>query len=272
LLDRSSAVPAVPFDSSFPKETHREVFRIGAYGAPQCCPALHRRPDGRLATVANGRAKPATKPAERNSIRQTKRTTKAAGASKPAARTREDKDGPLFEDIRFLGRLLGDVVREQEGDTVFDVVETIRQTAVKFRREDDSQAAQTLEKKLRKLTPDQTVSVVRAFSYFSHLANIAEDRHHNRRRRMHALAGSAPQPGTVAYALERCDERQRIEARAAALLRRCADRAGADRAPDRGAAQEHPRRQHDIARLLAERDQPLTARERATTNRCCARA
>jgi phosphoenolpyruvate carboxylase len=47
------------------------------------------------------------------------------------------------------------------------------------------------------------VSVVRAFSYFSHLANIAEDRHHNRRRRMHALAGSAPQPGTVAYALER---------------------------------------------------------------------
>ena len=92
-----------------------------------------------VATAANGRAKTATKP--KDPIRQTKRTTKAAGpaartaaAPKSGTRTREDKDGPLFEDIRFLGRLLGDVVREQEGDTVFDVVETIRQTAVKFRR------------------------------------------------------------------------------------------------------------------------------------------
>ena len=99
-----------------------------------------------------------------------------------SAYTRDDKDLPLFEDIRYLGRLLGDVVREQEGDKVFDEVETIRQTAVKFRREDDSDALQTLEKRLRSLSPEQTVSVVRAFSYFSHLANIAEDRHHNRRR------------------------------------------------------------------------------------------
>ncbi|CAG9205659.1 phosphoenolpyruvate carboxylase [Burkholderia vietnamiensis] len=217
---------------------------------------------GALAAVANGRAKPATKP--KDSIRQTKRTTTAAGASKPAARTREDKDGPLFEDIRFLGRLLGDVVREQEGDTVFDVVETIRQTAVKFRREDDSQAAQTLEKKLRKLTPEQTVSVVRAFSYFSHLANIAEDRHHNRRRRIHALAGSAPQPGTVAYALEQLKTSGNASKR---VLQRFFDDALI--VPVLTAHPTEVQRksildaQHDIARLLAERDQPLTARERA---------
>src|SRR4051812_49826039 len=95
-----------------------------------------------------------------------------------------DKDAPLKEDIRLLGRLLGDVLREQEGDAVFDVVETIRQSAVRFRREDDNAAAQTLDKKLRSLSPQQTVSVVRAFSYFSHLANIAEDRHRNRRHRI----------------------------------------------------------------------------------------
>jgi len=64
-------------------------------------------------------------------------------------------------------------VREQEGDEVFAVVETIRQTAVKFRREEDNEASQTLEKRLKSLSPEQTVSVVRAFSYFSHLANIA---------------------------------------------------------------------------------------------------
>ncbi|WP_063550245.1 phosphoenolpyruvate carboxylase [Burkholderia territorii] len=224
---------------------------------------------GSIATAANGRAKTATKP--KDSIRQTKRAIKTAGpaartagAAKPGARTREDKDGPLFEDIRYLGRLLGDVVREQEGDTVFDVVETIRQTAVKFRREDDSEAAQTLEKKLRKLTPEQTVSVVRAFSYFSHLANIAEDRHHNRRRRIHALAGSAPQPGTVAYALEQLKTTGNASKR---LLQRFFDDALI--VPVLTAHPTEVQRksildaQHDIARLLAERDQPLTARERA---------
>lgn len=221
---------------------------------------------GTIATAANGRAKTATKP--KDPIPRTKRAIKASGptarTAKPGVRTREDKDGPLFEDIRFLGRLLGDVVREQEGDTVFDVVETIRQTAVKFRREDDSEAAQTLERKLRKLTPEQTVSVVRAFSYFSHLANIAEDRHHNRRRRIHALAGSAPQPGTVAYALEQLKTTGNASKR---LLQRFFDDALI--VPVLTAHPTEVQRksildaQHDIARLLAERDQPLTARERS---------
>ena len=185
-------------------------------------------------------------------------------APKASSRTREDKDQPLFQDIRYLGRLLGDVVREQEGDEVFDVVETIRQTAVRFRREDDSSAAQTLDKKLRSLSPEQTVSVVRAFSYFSHLANIAEDRHRNRRHRIHALAGSTSQPGTIAYALERL-----MEANAAAtpVLQQFFNEALI--VPVLTAHPTEVQRksildaQHDIARLLAERDQPLTERERA---------
>jgi phosphoenolpyruvate carboxylase len=118
----------------------------------------------------------------------------------PARRT-ADKDLPLREDIRFLGRLLGDCVREQEGDAAFDLVETIRQTAVRFRRENDRAAGTELDRLLKRLSRDQTNSVVRAFSYFSHLANIAEDQHHNRRRRVHALAGSPPQPGSLARAL-----------------------------------------------------------------------
>ena len=60
-------------------------------------------------------------------------------AAQDTARTRStDKDAPLKEDIRLLGRLLGDVLRDQEGDDVFDVVETIRQTAVRFRRDADA--------------------------------------------------------------------------------------------------------------------------------------
>ncbi len=187
-----------------------------------------------------------------------------APVSKGASRTREDKDQPLFQDIRYLGRLLGDVVREQEGDAVFEVVETIRQDAVRFRREDDSSAAQALDKKLRALSPEQTVSVVRAFSYFSHLANIAEDRHRNRRHRIHALAGSASQPGTMANALERL-----MEANAAAtpVLQQFFNEALI--VPVLTAHPTEVQRksildaQHDIARLLAERDQTLTERERA---------
>ena len=115
----------------------------------------------------------------------------------------DDKDAPLREDIRLLGRLLGDVVREQEGKTAFDVVENVRQKAVRFRREHDRKAGTELDKLLKNLPRHITSHVVRAFSYFSHLANIAEDQHHNRRRRAHLLAGSAPQNGSVMRALER---------------------------------------------------------------------
>nr|WP_241023166.1 phosphoenolpyruvate carboxylase [Paraburkholderia sp. Ac-20340] len=186
---------------------------------------------------------------------------KAAGAVRNG-RARDDKDQPLFEDIRYLGRLLGEVVREQEGDEVFDVVETIRQTAVRFRREDDSADALALEKQLRALSPEQTVSVVRAFSYFSHLANIAEDRHRNRRRRIHDLAGSAPQAGTIAHSLERLAQ---AGAAATPVLQQFFNDAlivpVLTAHPTEVQRKSTLDSQHDVARLLAERDQPLTHRE-----------
>src|SRR3954468_17934492 len=95
----------------------------------------------------------------------------AAAQEKLAVNNTADKDAPLKEDIRLLGRLLGDVLRDQEGEDVFNVVETIRQTAVRFRREADAKAGKDLTSLLHKLTRNQTISVVRAFSYFSHLAN-----------------------------------------------------------------------------------------------------
>ncbi|MFC0128462.1 phosphoenolpyruvate carboxylase [Ralstonia solanacearum] len=172
------------------------------------------------------------------------------------------KDQPLKENIRFLGRLLGDVLREQEGAAAFETVETIRQTAVRFRRDGDRQAEQELDRLLKTLSRDQTTSVVRAFSYFSHLANIAEDQHHNRRRRVHALAGSPPQPGSLLRALlSAADEGLSGEA-----LRRFFDAALI--VPVLTAHPTEVQRksildaQREIARLLAERDAPLTARER----------
>jgi phosphoenolpyruvate carboxylase len=114
-----------------------------------------------------------------------------------------DKDLPLKEDIRLLGRLLGDTLREQEGEDTFKLIEQIRQTAIRFRRDGDTQARSELESILDLLSPAATVAVIRAFTYFSQLANIAEDLHHNRRHRAHQLAGSPPQDGTLTLALER---------------------------------------------------------------------
>src|SRR3954468_23711950 len=117
-----------------------------------------------------------------------------------------DKDEPLREDIRLLGRVLGDTIREQEGAAVVSIVENIRQTSIRFRRDEDEGARRELEQTLDGLSPEYTILISRAFSYFSHLSNIAEDQHHIRRTRAHALAASAPREGTLAHALARARE------------------------------------------------------------------
>src|SRR5262245_47046588 len=114
-----------------------------------------------------------------------------------------EKDIPLRDDIRLLGRILGDTIREQQGDAAFAVVERIRQTSVRFHRSEDDRARAELEATLNSLSRAHAICVIRAYSFFSHLANIAEDQHHIRRTRAHAIAGSAPRGGTMERALER---------------------------------------------------------------------
>ncbi len=124
-----------------------------------------------------------------------------------------DKDLPLLDDIRLLGRLLGDTVREQEGEAVFALVERIRQFSVRLdqraeRNEQGLDPALASERQamLDNLPRDAMLSVVRAFSYFLHLANIAEDQHHIRRRRAHKLRGSAAREGSLPLALDRLQQ------------------------------------------------------------------
>ena len=114
------------------------------------------------------------------------------------AKRAKDNERPLVEDIRLLGRILGDVIREQEGVAAFDLIEQIRKLSVSFRRDDDTEADKALKKLLKGLSGDQTVSVIRAFTYFSHLANLAEDRHHIRSRAIHERAGDTGETKLVA--------------------------------------------------------------------------
>src|SRR6201989_2998736 len=103
-----------------------------------------------------------------------------------------EADARLRNDIRLLGRILGDTVRDQEGADVFDLVERIRQTSIRFHRDDDKPARRELELILDSMSISQTVRIVRAFSYFSHLANIAQDQNNIRQMRARTGPGGAP--------------------------------------------------------------------------------
>jgi phosphoenolpyruvate carboxylase len=123
-------------------------------------------------------------------------------SSLPPSRRARENEKPLIEDIRLLGRILGDVIREQEGVEAFELVERIRKLSVSFRRDADQEADRALKALLKSLSGEQTVSVIRAFTFFSHLANLAEDRHHIRRRVIHERAGDQ-QEGSIEVALAR---------------------------------------------------------------------
>ena len=122
--------------------------------------------------------------------------------TRSAAAEAAEKNRPLVDDIRLLGRILGDVIREQEGTPAFELIERVRQLSVAYRLKSDAKAGRALDRLLKNLSGDQTVSVIRAFSYFSHLANIAEDRHHVRRRDHHDSQGHL-QEGSLAMTFER---------------------------------------------------------------------
>jgi len=123
--------------------------------------------------------------------------------SKAVLNNRDKKDESLKEDIRFLGRLVGDVVREQHGEHTFDLVENIRQKSIGYLRDNSEVDKTELETILNGLSSSEAVEVVRAYSYFSHLANMAEDQHRIRRTRTHEMDGSPKRDGSIDKAFDR---------------------------------------------------------------------
>src|ERR1700689_850175 len=103
---------------------------------------------------------------------------------------------PMRDDIRLLGTILGDTVREQNGDEVFDLVERARRASFRVRRPEIERA------EVAQLFPGidihQAIPVIRAFSHFALLANVAEDIHRERRRAIHVGAGDPPQDSSLA--------------------------------------------------------------------------
>ena len=110
---------------------------------------------------------------------------------------------PMREDIRLLGAILGDTVREQNGDAIFELVERARVESFRVRRSEIDRAE--LVNMFSGIDVTHAVPVIRAFSHFALLANVAEDIHRERRRAIHVAAGEPPQNSSLAATYRKLD-------------------------------------------------------------------
>lgn len=133
-------------------------------------------------------------------------------------RTRVGREAtePMRADIRLLGAILGDTVREQNGDEVFDLVERARVESFRVRRSEIDRA--DLARMFDGIDIHRAIPVIRAFSHFALLANVAEDIHRERRREIHVAAGEPPQDSSLAATYAKLDGAQLDSATVAGAL------------------------------------------------------
>ncbi|WP_225729552.1 MULTISPECIES: phosphoenolpyruvate carboxylase [unclassified Nocardia] len=117
--------------------------------------------------------------------------------------TEQDAIRPLRDDIRFLGGVLGDTIRDHEGPEVFDLIERVRIEAFRVRREEVGRSA--VARMLDGVDIAVALPLIRAFSHFVLLANLAEDIQRDRRRAAHIAAGEPPQDSSLAATYRKLD-------------------------------------------------------------------
>jgi phosphoenolpyruvate carboxylase len=108
--------------------------------------------------------------------------------------TFEDKDQALRDDVRRLGAMVGDLIREQSGEDLFELVENARLRAIR-RREGNEKPGEDLASLVKNLDPDLALQVIRSFSTYFQIVNTAEKVHRIRRRREYLLSVDQNQPG-----------------------------------------------------------------------------
>ncbi|MCH8335709.1 MAG: phosphoenolpyruvate carboxylase, partial [Proteobacteria bacterium] len=108
--------------------------------------------------------------------------------------TFEDKDQPLRDDVRTLGTLVGELLKDQGGDELFDVVENARLRSIR-RREGNEIPGEELAELVGDLDLSLAMQVIRAFSTYFQMVNTAEKVHRIRRRRAYLQEVGQYQPG-----------------------------------------------------------------------------
>jgi phosphoenolpyruvate carboxylase len=131
-----------------------------------------------------------------------------------------EKDQALRRDVGRLGRLVGDLVKEQGGEALFDLVEAARRASIAH-REGDNQAMAELSALLAELAPRTARDLIRAFSTYFQMVNMAEKVHRIRRRRAYLKDTDNPQPYGFLDTLKRLQqegvEAETIEAAVSAI-------------------------------------------------------
>ena len=116
-----------------------------------------------------------------------------------------EKDLPLRQDVSLLGRLVGETLVEQHGPQLLEQVERVRKAAIGMREGEDAGAAE-LEKTLADLGVDEIRRIIKAFSTYLRLANLAEKVHRIRRRREYLKRGDTVQRGSLEQVLAQIAE------------------------------------------------------------------
>ncbi len=114
----------------------------------------------------------------------------------------ELKEAPLRRDVRNLGRILGDVIKEQSGVGVFESVEQLRSCSIEQREKGVAAQHATVDS----MDPRQALLLTRAFSIYFELVNLAETNHRKRRRRAGQVVGAESQAGTMRGTFRRMRE------------------------------------------------------------------
>ena len=109
---------------------------------------------------------------------------------------------PLRQEVRWLGQRLGRVLMRQEGKSFFEVLEYVRKTCIVLRRRFDSRTESFLIKKLRSLNQETIIKLIRAFTVYFQLVNLAEDKHRIRRKFFYENERKI-QPGSLEDIVER---------------------------------------------------------------------
>ncbi len=114
----------------------------------------------------------------------------------------EEKDQALRDDVRTLGAMVGDLIREQNGDELFELVENARLRAIR-RREDNEKPGEELDTLVDGLEPTTAAQLIRGFATYFQMVNTAEKVHRIRRRREYLRGGAMYQPGGLEDSLQK---------------------------------------------------------------------
>ena len=180
-------------------------------------------------------------------------------------------DSQLRRDVRLLGRLLGEVLIEQEGQSLFDLEERVRRLSIERRRGPKSgrrTAATQLAALLREMPLGQAEPVLRAFSTYFRLVNLAEQHHRIRRTRERAIrGGQEPQRGSLEAVMQSLRQAGIPASRVRETLMSMRVTLTLTAHPTQASRRTVLEKTYRLARLLEERDRcHLTPREKADTH------